>query len=101
MSFLELDAVCFCVLMKSSVNISPDVSFWVTQKNESHRGLCDEVVNRPLIYTRAARYFACDSHVHLVSKDGLAVNLHHLFSNGAAFNTQSRSSRQATQFTLR
>ncbi len=33
-----------------------------------------------LVHSRAARYFACDSHAHLVSKAG------------AAFNTQSRSS---------
>ncbi len=37
-------------------------------------------------------FIAWDSHAHLVSKD---VNLHQLFSDGAAFNTQ------ATQFVLR
>ncbi len=44
---------------------------------------------------RAGRYISCDMHAHLVSKAGswLAVNLHHLFSNGAAFNTRSRRSR--------
>ncbi len=50
--------------------------------------------------TRAGRYIACDSHAHLVSKavPWLALNLHHLFSNGAAFNTQSR--RSLTSYTI-
>ncbi len=43
---------------------------------------------------RAARYIACDDHAYLISKTvlWLAVNLHQLFSNGAAFNRQSRRS---------
>ncbi len=44
--------------------------------------------------TRAVQLIACDCHAHLASKavPWLAANLHHLFSNGAAVNTQSRSS---------
>ncbi|ROI47848.1 hypothetical protein DPX16_16271 [Anabarilius grahami] len=45
--------------------------------------------------SRAGRYIACDCHAHFVSKAGSLIksqNRHHLLSNGAAFNRQSRSS---------
>ncbi len=44
-----------------------------------------------IYWSRAGRYITCDCHAYLVSKAGsvLVVNLHHLLSNGVAFNTQS------------
>ncbi len=42
----------------------------------------------------AVQLISSDYYAHLVSKAclWLVVNLHHIFSNGAAVNTQSRSS---------
>ncbi len=52
------------------------------------------------IVNRAGRYISCDMHAHLVSKPvpWLAVNLHHLFSNGAAFIPRAVDHWQATQY---
>ncbi len=45
-----------------------------------------------LVMSRAARYIACDSHVHLISKDGSVISRKSPspVSDGAACNTQSR-----------
>ncbi len=58
------------------------------QKNNP---LCLQCVHWHKLCNRAVQLIACDSHAHLISKAGsvIAVNLHHLFSNGAAVNKQS------------
>ncbi len=47
-----------------------------------------------LVMSRAARYIACNSHAHLVSKDSSVISRKSpsAVSDGAAFNTQSRRS---------
>ncbi len=54
--------------------------------------------------TRAARYFACDSHVHLVSKDGSVISAKSpspVFKWSGNLIHRAVVHRQATQFALR
>ncbi len=76
-----------------SKNIKADTLSWVHQPDSPSTP--EPVLSPAVIVTPGAvQIIECDYHAHLLSKAALwlVVNLHHLLLDGAAFNTQSRSS---------